>query len=156
MKQTLRLLCCIIIAAACSLSVSAQSHEGKRDHKANPEEFAKVQANHIADELKLDEATSSQFVKIYCDCSKEIWALGKPGRGRKPATDAEAEQAINRRFDHGQKMLDIRKKYYNEYRKILTPLQIEHVYQLEEQMMRNIQDRRPGNGRRAKPEHQQR
>lgn len=151
MKHTLRLLTLILITA-CSLTATAQPAESeKRDQQVNPNEFAQVQAQHIADELKLDENTTRQFVNIYRECAMEVWALGRPGGNKKATTDAEAEAAIQRRFEHSQKMLDIRKKYYNEYRRILTPLQIERVYQIEEQMMRKLQNRRPHNNHGSRP-----
>ena len=46
-------------------------------------------------------------------------------------TDAEVEKAIKDRFAQSRKLLDIREKYYNEFRKILSPKQIMKIYQLE-------------------------
>ena len=41
------------------------------------------------------------------------------------------EQAIKARFAQSRKILDVREKYYNEFRKILSPKQIMKIYQTE-------------------------
>ena len=69
----------------------------------------------------------------------------------KAKTDAETEEAIEERFDRSQKLLDIRKKYYKEYSKYLTPKQIQRVYSIEKNMMKRLgknADRRKKNRRR--------
>ena len=46
-------------------------------------------------------------------------------------TDAEVEQQIKGRFAQSRKILDVREKYYNEFRKILSSKQIMKIYQTE-------------------------
>ena len=46
-------------------------------------------------------------------------------------TDAEVEQAIKARFAQSRKILDIREEYYNEFRKFLSPKQIQKMYNME-------------------------
>ena len=46
-------------------------------------------------------------------------------------TDAEVEQHIKDRFAHSRMMLDLQEKYYTEFRKVLSPKQIEKIYQME-------------------------
>jgi hypothetical protein len=46
-------------------------------------------------------------------------------------TDAEAENVIKDRFAQSHKILDIQEKYYNQFRRILTPKQILRIYQNE-------------------------
>ena len=101
------------------------------------EELAKVQAHHIAKELAFDDEVTKKFVDTYCRCQQEIWALGprvKASSNSDEATDAEIEA----RFEHSQKILDIRKKYYKEYNKFLTSRQIKRVYEIEKQMMNRL------------------
>lgn len=65
-----------------------------------------------------------------------VWALGpRPKRDSSNRSEAEAEQALEERFSHSQKILNLRKKYYIEYSKFLTPKQIEQVYKLEKEIM---------------------
>jgi hypothetical protein len=43
-------------------------------------------------------------------------------------TDAEVDKKMRDRFKQSRKMLDIREKYYDEFRKFLSPKQVQKVY----------------------------
>ena len=98
------------------------------------------QARHIAQQLAFDDETTAKFVDTYSRCQKEVWSLAPRKRVGKGAskTDRETEEAIEERFDRSQKLLDIRKKYYKEYSKFLTPKQIQRVYSIEKNMMKRL------------------
>lgn len=136
MKQTFKIFLFAIIAL---FTINAANAQNQRDHRKSRQDFVEIKANYIAKELNFDEATTEQFVKTYCECEKEIWDA-KPDI--KPdgtySTDAEAEAAIMARFEHSQKILDIRRKYYEEYKKFLTPIQIEKVYSFEGKTMKKL------------------
>ena len=86
--------------------------------------------------MAMDNKTSLQFVETFCQFQKEVWALGpRPKRDSSNRSEAETEQALEERFAHSQKILNLRKKYYIEYSKFLTPKQIEQVYKLEKEIM---------------------
>ena len=66
---------------------------------------------------------------------------------RSTLTDAEVEQVIKARFAQSRKMLDIREKYYNEFRKFLSPKQIQKMYNMEKRIgdkMRKEMGKRQG------------
>ena len=87
------------------------------------EQLAEVQARHIARQLAFDDKTTAKSVDTYTRCQKEIWTLAPKRKGVKGAArpDAETEKAMEERFERRQKLLDIRKKYHEEYGKFLTP-----------------------------------
>lgn len=131
MKQTLRLFIILMLAVIATPQSFAQRN---REERISREELAKVQAHHIAKELAFDDGVTKKFVDTYCRCQQEIWALGprvKPSSNSDEATEEEIEA----RFEHSQKILDIRKKYYKEYSKFLSQKQIKRVYEIERQMM---------------------
>ena len=62
---------------------------------------------------------------------------GTEQKGMKPQpkpvlTDAEVERQIKGRFAQSRKILDVREKYYDEFRKILSPKQIMKIYRTEQ------------------------
>ena len=70
-----------------------------------------------------------------------------PRAPRSTLTDAEVEQVIKARFAQSRKMLDIREKYYNEFRKFLSPKQIQKMYNMEKRIgdkMRKEMGKRQG------------
>lgn len=137
MKRTFRVFLLTITMVLCGGMALAQNATNKQ--RLTREQLAEAQAEKIAQQLAFDEQTSERFITTYCNCQKEIWALGP--RTRKPKgkmTDAETEQALKEKFATSQKILDIREKYYEEYSKFLTQLQIQRVYELEKQMMKRL------------------
>lgn len=162
MKKLMRIAATLAIMMACCATVSAQENnapqrkDGNRQ-KMTREQFTEKQARNIADQLALDDATTTKFIDTYCACQKEIWTLApKPNgrqRGEKKAekTEAQAEKNLKSRFEHSQKLLDIRQKYYKEYSKFLTQKQIERMYELEKQNMNRMNKGRRGNDNKRPP-----
>jgi len=149
MKTTSIKLFLIAIAAIMTFSVSAQ--DGTKQRKSR-EELAKTQAQQISNRLAFDSKTSASFIDTYCQYQREVWALGprlkdKKGVAAQKNGNTDNTTTVKERLDRSQKLLDIRKKYYDEYSKFLTEEQIERVYQLERQMMNRLAHR---GGKKAK------
>ena len=112
------------------------------------EQMTEIMAGRISQDLALDDATAAKFVEVYKKYMNEINTLRKPVDGfpprpdmskdnkdgkefkmeRKPVTDEMVEKMMKARFAQSRKMLDIREKYYDEFRKFLSPKQVERVY----------------------------
>lgn len=150
MKKFFRIFMLAAVALmACYGTIYAQNGNRQR---LTREELAEKQARYIADEMVMDDTVTERFVETFCRFQKEIWALG-PRTGRdslrnaSAGTDTETEQEIKARFEHSQKILDIRKKYYKEYSEFLTQKQIKRVYELERQMMNRLAKRNANRNR---------
>lgn len=136
MKNIIKVVVLIVAMMASNANLYAQKVEQQRITR---EQLAETQAQFIANEMAMDDETTRQFVETFCQFQKEIWTLGpRPKREKSHLSDKEAEQAMNERFAHSQKILDLRKKYYLKYSKFLTPTQIEKVYVLERRMMNRL------------------
>lgn len=133
-----------MLMVACFLGtqgMNAQNEEQKRGRKRMTlEQITELQANKIVQELGLDDATAAKFTDVYKKYKKEMEEVRKPNFGKRPdvkpedkgqrpvPTDAEVEKRIKENFAQSRKMLDIREKYYDEFRKFLSPKQIQKVY----------------------------
>lgn len=154
-----------------SQAISAQNKEHKAGNKQRPtaEQMMQRQTNQMAKALMLDDATTAKFTPVYENYLKELRDCRMMNRkertkdksaeakqAAKPVpTDAEIEKQIKDRFAQSRKILDVREKYYNEFRKFLTPKQIMKIYQTEKNNANKFRkefDRRkgqkPGEGRR--------
>jgi hypothetical protein len=90
--------------------------------------------------LGLDDKTAAKFAEVYKKYMKEMDDLRKqymPAKSDlkkdKPSmpnslTDAEVDKMMRDRFAQARKMLDVREKYYDEFRKFLSPKQVQKVY----------------------------
>ena len=138
------------------------------------EQMQTMQCNRIIRELALDDATAAQFGPVYKKYMNELGEArgtvrhekgkrqapsGSSEASQKPKakplpTDAEVEQAMKERFARERKVLDVREKYYDEFRKFLSPKQVQKVYSMESSRGRNV--KAPGRGaesrRNARPQ----
>ena len=94
----------------------------------NPELIAKRKA----DKLMLDDAAMTKFMPLY----QEYLEALKENRGTKESrqnkallTDEEMDKMMQDRFERQQKNLDIQKKYYDKFKKILNMRQVRMLYQ---------------------------
>ena len=109
------------------------------------EQMVDMQSNKIIGELGLDDKTAAKFKDVYAKYMKEMNDLRKEGmdfrmRGRmqkgdtlakmkiQMPTDDEVDKMMRDRFKQSRKILDIREKYYDEFRKFLSPKQVQKVY----------------------------
>ena len=149
MKSNVRtFVVAIMMIASCATAFAQQNTTQRTGQKQrmSREQLAEVQAKHIANELAFSDAIAEKFVKTYCDCQKEIWAIGPRQRPNKHnASEQENEERIKQRFATSEKVLEIRQKYYKEYSKFLTQSQIEKVYEQERKIMNRLAKRGHGN-----------
>ena len=136
------------VATLLCIATGAQEKGNQREKKPGREELAVRQAEHICAELALDDKTCARFKEVYQALQKEVWELhGKCGKksgncgeeacrkNRAQMTEDEVRKELEDSFDRSQKMLDLHKKYYNEYSKFLTYKQIARIYEIEKEMM---------------------
>lgn len=138
MKANLKLF---LLSLALFLGFTAGFAQNNERQRPNREQLAEKQAAYIANQMAFDDATKTKFVETFCNCQKEIWALGprvKNAKKKSEMTEADVEAANKARFEHSQKLLDIRKNYYEKYSKFLTQKQIARVYELEKKMMNRL------------------
>ncbi len=152
MKSILRVIALAIVVMASQAAAFAQESsksETTKEQRLSREELAEVQAKHIAKDLGFGDDVTEKFVETFCNCQKEIWALGPRAKTEKDKdmTEEETEAMLKDRFAKSEKILSIRKKYYEEYSKFLTQTQIEQVYEKERKMMQRLGEKRQSGDR---------
>lgn len=142
MKNLFKII--MLVTAIFAFTCTVEARPKKVTQRISQHQLAEKQAKKIAEELALSSEVSAKFISAYVGYRHEVWALG-PRQDKLQAgsmTDEQVDSAIQARFDRSHKLLDIRKKYYNEYTKFLTPKQIWRVYDLEAKMMNRLSHRR--------------
>ena len=123
------------------VNAQANKPKEKKEHKRpTMEQISEMQSRRIVDELGLDDKTAVKFTDVYKKYMKEMNDLRlkympkksdmKKDEPNKPKsfTDAEVDKMMRNRFTQARKMLDIREKYYNEFRKFLSAKQVQKVF----------------------------
>lgn len=169
MKMKTKYLFIMLVAVLMGTQVmNAQNSDerGKRrGHKRmTMEQMVDMQSRRIIQDLGLDDKTAAKFTDVYKKYMTEMNDLrkknipkkteAKPGEKKVPAipTDAEVDKMMRDRFKQSRKMLDIREKYYDEFRKFLSPKQVQKIFE-KGQMNRGKFDKEMN--RRANMKHQQ-
>ena len=138
--------CFWMLMVACFMGTQVMNAQGnepqdRKEHKRpSIEQINEMQAQRIADDLGLDDKNTARFTEVYRKYMKEMNDLREKDMPKKPDmkkgeprmpkqfTDAEVDKMMRDRFAQARKMLDIREKYYDEFRKFLTPKQVQKVY----------------------------
>lgn len=139
MKRTIKffvIALAMVASGATAFAQQARQPRANQQQRISREQLAEVEARHIAGELAFSDTVTAQFVTTYCNCQKEIWALGPRQRqATQGSTEQDNEERIKQRFAMSEKILSIRQKYYKEYSKFLSQAQIEKVYEHERKLM---------------------
>lgn len=120
--------------------VSAQQPNGQ-----NGKERIEQQVRKYTAAFSLNDAQAQQFGALYKEYSKKLHAIHVLYRHERPAegttlSDEQVEKRILDNFAQSRAILDVREEYYKSFRKILTPTQINQIF--EDEKARRAQMRR--------------
>jgi len=108
------------------------------------ERMAQAKLREIRFRLNLDETTFVQFRPIYIRYEREISTIDfrKLARLMKVNADSltmeEADNMVMNQLFIARKLINIREKYYKEFRTVLSPQQIIVLYQTEAEMRNKV------------------
>ena len=147
MKQKFLYLFFFCLSCLVQTQVWAQGTKGERARLTTEQRIDK-QAEHVANSLMLSDEVAEQFVPIYSSYLKEFRncahvdfrkEFGKGKMDKNNLTDEQIDKIITLRFEKCRKILDVREKYYLEFKKILTPRQIMKLYSIEHNLTKKVQ-----------------
>lgn len=132
--RTLRLFCFVtfLFLSQGMLWAQTEKETGRRN-------FQEILCRQMVDVLELDDETAAKFMPVYRAYLEELRACRGPKirlenrklGERKELTNEEVEKKILDSFNQMRKILDVKEKYYQEFRKILLPKQIQNIYNRE-------------------------
>lgn len=108
------------------------------------ERIAQAKLKEVSKSLNLDQTTFKAFKPVYLAYEQEVADadLTKLARLIKIDVDSlneqEADKMIRNQLETARKLIDLREKYYYQFRKMLTPKQIIRIYQTEAEIRRKV------------------
>jgi len=126
----------LILLMLSVISLGAQSQNAKRLPPLR-ERILQAKLVEIRRSLNLDQATMQHFRPIYIQYEKEISAVNINNQVRlmranyDSLTSEEAERLVMVQLENAKRLIDIREKYYNRFKTVLTPQKIVKLYQTE-------------------------
>ncbi|MBQ6777398.1 MAG: hypothetical protein IJP52_03715 [Paludibacteraceae bacterium] len=139
----------IIIAMTMLMAISLNAQQaggnGQTGNRQQAMQRIEQQVQHYSEAFALNEEQAEQFGTLYKAYNKQMRAIHDQYRHERTAegvtmTDEQVEKRILDNFAQSRAILDVREEYYKEFRKILTPSQINQIY--EDEKARRAQMRR--------------
>ena len=137
-KKILLVLGCVILAMTNVMAQDAKREPAKEGRKKV--NFEEMQLKQVLGALMLDDNTAAKFTPIYKKYQEEMKAchMPRPAKKYQDMTDDEIAKSIEEQFAHGRKMLDVKEKYYKEFKNVLNIRQIQKIYKLERSNMHRL------------------
>lgn len=105
-------------------------------------ELAKLRQ--IRQNLQLDEATFVQFRPLYLNYERKLANIDFKSQKRILNVNAdslsskEADELLAAQWSRAKQLINVRERYYAEFRKILTPQQLIELYQSEAKIRQKV------------------
>lgn len=134
MKACKRLRLLVVFLLMSATVALAQQPQRQGDKRPDYSVVVEKRYEFIVHELALDDTKAQQLKPIYMEYCHAFGKLFKRTKRMKPRdqrTDAEIEADIKDDFKRAKNMVSLREKYYAQFRTILTPRQIEKIYDIE-------------------------
>ncbi|MDR2292065.1 MAG: hypothetical protein LBE11_01145 [Prevotellaceae bacterium] len=122
-----KLLIFVLSAALCFAAAAQQKVEKNSKHgvKLTKEEMVEKKCKTVSDKLMLDDAAAAKFTPVYRNYLNELSENVdfKKFSDDNEMNDADIDKDMKNGFERKRKLVDIREKYYGEFRKFLTAKQ---------------------------------
>lgn len=138
------------------MAIASTFAQPDKRHNMSKDEMLAKKVSFIANELELNTEEAQKFWPVYNEYQAEMELIRKEQMdnlrlvmdARKSGTklsDTELERIMTARFANQGKMLEIEKKYYERFKKVLPMEKVARFYAAEErfkvEMLREMRDR---------------
>jgi len=136
----MRLIWSFFICLVLTLPLSAQE-KGQRS-----EQIESVKIAFITQKLELNTTEAEKFWPVYNEYQQELKKVFRERREARKKNEANPNNKLNNELDFETRLLDIRKKYKEEFSKVIPSEKVLQFFQAErefrEQMIKELKDRR--------------
>lgn len=121
-----------VIVLALTLPAQAKRTRQQQRHPDIPAIAAR-----LAKAASMNDEQTKTFTTLFIECNAEMEKIHERYRLEKgkSLSSKQIEQNTDNRFAMARAILDLREKYYNKYKRFLTPEQIDRVYRTEKRLM---------------------
>ncbi|MBR1792144.1 MAG: hypothetical protein IJ764_00695 [Bacteroidales bacterium] len=141
MKKIAENILVMAVLISVCLPLNAQDKKENRPAKPTPEQVMERQCMKMVQQLGLDDKQAEKFATTYkayrSDCDKVRQKYhpktdpNSSSKDKKLRTDKVIDQAMKDCFSEQRSMLDLREKYYGEFRSFLSARQTEKLFKKE-------------------------
>ena len=131
----------VVLTLMLSIGLMAETDLSKEQKKTARQQQLTELTNGYIQAFSLDEAKAATFRQVYADYNKQMSALKRlyaVPKAEEPTEEA-LENEILGRFNRQRAIIDLRLEYYHKLRKVLSPSQIQQIYDDEKSRKEKIQ-----------------
>lgn len=135
-----------IVGLLLCLCFQAKAQDG--DNPALKDKIKAYEVAYLSQQLNLTPEEAQKFWPLYNNYTREVEQLiaeRRRNRQDEKKDDNAARQALNKEMDIEQKLLDVRKRYNQEFLKALPPRKAGNVFKAERefrgQLIRQLKER---------------
>lgn len=136
----MRLIWSFFICIVMALPLSAQE-KGQRS-----QQIESVKIAFITQKLDLNTSEAEKFWPVYNDYQQELKEVFKARREARKKNEANPNNKLDNELDFETRLLNIRKKYKEDFSKVIPTEKVLQFFQAErefrEQMIKELKDRR--------------
>ncbi len=134
----------IVVAIFFSFSTYAQ---GSNPNKLKQIENIKI--GYLTRRLDLSPEESQKFWPVYNQYQHDMQDINRQRKASRAQNSDNANKLVDDDFEYEEKILDLKKKYRYEFKKILSPEKVKSLYVAErdfrEELIKQLKNRRENN-----------
>ena len=152
MKWIWSILICLVFTVPVIAQMPKMPHTRGMPHTQKRAQIEAVKVGYITRKLDLTANESQRFWPVYNAYQKELEELirlkrqARQNANTAEPTEANADVQLNKELDFESRLLEIKKKYLQEFSKVLPSRKVLLLYQAErefrEELIRHLRDRR--------------
>lgn len=138
-RLTALLVGALLMAGGLCAQAQPKANDEKKDRtRWTEEELIQRRAERMASALMLDDKTEADFIVLYKQYLTDMKSCREQYREKvskterkdndSPLTDEKIVERIEKRFDQQRQLLNVREKYYKDFKKMLTPKQLLRIF----------------------------
>jgi hypothetical protein len=134
----------IIIALGMFLNLTTYAQRGNNPNKGKQIEAIKI--GYLTRRLDLSPDESQKFWPVYNQYQQDLQDINHQRKIARAQNDNDANKLVDDDFKYEDKILDLKKKYRYEFKKILSPEKVKSLYIAErdfrEELIKQLKNRR--------------
>jgi hypothetical protein len=124
----------ILILTLLGLSCGAWAQQGRPDASKIQERVEAKRAAFLSTRLKLTPEEAQIFFPLFNEYTAKVKTIreqAKPSKAVEDMNDAEAEKMVTAQMDVGMRLLDLKKDYYQKFKKVIGAKRVAMLFKAE-------------------------
>ncbi|MGI4750025.1 MAG: hypothetical protein ACRYFB_05290 [Janthinobacterium lividum] len=129
-----------------NMDIRSNFNNGNVDNSAGMHRIETIKSDYLSDNLHLSNDEATKFWPVYNQYQREMNVILHQKRQNMLNSQNDAHDVVNDNFEYDSKILDIKKRYNDDFSRILPAEKVLHFWkserQFNEEMIKRLKNRR--------------